>query len=83
VLLVPNQFGDNFVMIGRISDLFNSAFMFESLFLFMRACNLNALFKVLLMCVFQFKRVSRYKPRYLKGVSLGVQVICVLLIEMF
>jgi hypothetical protein len=40
------------------------------------------LFKVLLMCVFQFKRVSRCKKRYLTAVSLGVQVICVLLIEM-
>jgi hypothetical protein len=37
-----------------------------------------ALFKVWLMCVFQFKRVSKFKPRYLTGVSLGVQVIGVL-----
>jgi hypothetical protein len=45
-------------------------------FLFMRGYSLNrrayALFKVLLMCVFQFKSVSRCKPRYLTGVSLSV-----------
>jgi hypothetical protein len=88
VLLVPNQTGDKYVMIGRISDLYNSVVhsCLRSVFLFMRGYSLNrrvyALFKILLMCVFQFKRVSRYKPRYLIGVSPGVQVICVLLIKM-
>jgi hypothetical protein len=88
MLLVSNQTGDEYVMIGRFSDLYNSVVhsCLRGVFLFMRGYSLNrrvyALLKVLLMCVFQFKHVSRCKPRYLKGVSLGVQVICVLLIEM-
>jgi hypothetical protein len=44
--------------------------------------HVNAFFKVLLTCVFQFKRVSRCQPIYFTGVSLGVQVMYALLIEM-
>jgi hypothetical protein len=68
-------------MIGLISDLYNSVVhsCLRSVYLFIRGNSLNrrvqVLFKVLLMCVFQFKRVSRCNPRYLTGVSLGVQVI--------
>jgi hypothetical protein len=77
VLLVSNQTGDEYVMIGRISDLYNSVVhsCLRGVFLFMKGYSLNrrvyALFKVLLMCVFQFERVLRCKPRYLTGVSLG------------
>jgi hypothetical protein len=79
VLLVPNQTGDECVIIRRISDLYNSVVhsCLRGVFLFIRGYSLNrrvyALFKVLLMCVFQFKPVSRCNLRYLTGVSLGVQ----------
>jgi hypothetical protein len=68
-------------MIGRISDVYNSAVhsCLRGLFLFMRGYSLHrhvyALFNVLLIRVFQFKHVSKCNPRYLTEVSLGVHVI--------
>jgi hypothetical protein len=56
------------VIIGRNNDLHNIEVCscFRDVFLFMRGYSLNiracALFKVMLICVFQFKRVSKCKP---------------------
>jgi hypothetical protein len=56
-LLVPNQSGDEYVM---ISDLYNGVERWYS-----------EVFKVLLMSALQFKSVSRCKPRYLTGTSVS------------
>jgi hypothetical protein len=54
VLPVPNQTGDEYVMMGILNDLYKSVSEFQ----FMRGYSLNkrvyALFMVLLICMFQF-----------------------------
>ena len=80
MLLVPNQTSDKYVMMGLINGLYKSIVHSCLRVECEQMCVCFA--KVLLMCALQFKRLSRCKPGYLIGVSLGVQVIWVFSIEM-